>query len=464
MNAMSPRSVVRGLTLVPLLWLAFACSSEPGRQATQFTESSAPDAPARTTPQQEDRSVQDETTTLDRALAQEDYGYTYGQPSGNRMVEGKANLRDASPVDVPLGGVPVWVVGAAFDEGVAWVAALEDGTVQAFYLDGSGEAAPLEISGGPLYPGEPPLLVSGDGSLEILAPDDNAGESRTTHPVPLENGDGILVVEGDGDVFIGEGGPGVRAVEIPVTATPDARVVANADGEYAVFSGPTGRYAHGVLGDGVEAGSIAVFDGNSLENVREIRAASGGVFEGISPMWIVKDGRDLLVVTESVEGLGSRVSVYGTDGALVSAGPFAGETFKWRHVLAAGPFGPEGELEIAVARTPHIDPVVEFYRFSGDRLEVSAEVPGYTSHRIYTRNLDTARAGDLDGDGRPELLVPDDSYTELAAIRKDADDASVVWSLPVGGEVSTNIGSATDEAGRTSVAVGRSDGTLRVWR
>jgi hypothetical protein len=139
---------------------------------------------------------------------------------------------------------------------------------------------------------------------------------------------------------------------------------------------------------------------------------------------------------------------------------------KWRHVLAAGPFGPNGEFEVAAVRTPHLDATVEFYRpdFESGTLDIVAELPGYTSHRLGSRNLDTARAGDMSGDGRWELLVPDPSYTELAAVRREGDGAEVAWTLPAGGEISTNIASATDEEGRASVAVGRSDGTLRVWR
>ena len=151
--------------------------------------------------------------------------------------------------------------------------------------------------------------------------------------------------------------------------------------------------------------------------------ASGGVFEQISPLWFEVPGvnGDLLAVTESTPELATRVSVYSLDGSLLAAGPYIGEPDKWRHLLAAGPFGPNGEIELVDTLTPHLGGTIEFYRpdFESGSLDIVAKEPGYTSHRINSRNLDTARAGDLDGDGRWELLVPNDAYTELGAIRHE---------------------------------------------
>ncbi len=130
-----------------------------------------------------------------------------------------------------------------------------------------------------------------------------------------------------------------------------------------------------------------------------------------------------------------------------------------------GPFGPNGEIELVDTLTPHIGGTIEFYRPDLDNgsLDIAATQTGYTSHRIYTRNLDTARAGDLDGDGRWELLVPNDDYTELGAIRHETDGATVAWTLPVDGTIVTNLASATNSEGRAQVAAGREDAVLRIW-
>lgn len=102
------------------------------------------------------------------------------------------------------------------------------------------------------------------------------------------------------------------------------------------------------------------------------------------------------------------------------------------------PFGLEGQSELAVVRTPHIGGVVEFYRMEGDRLNIVAEIPGYSIHTIGSRNLDNALAGDFDGDGAIELLLPDQTHTRLEAIRRTGQGAEVVWSLPMDGAHTPN--------------------------
>lgn len=389
-----------------------------------------------------------------------EYGFTHGQSSGNLVVSGEGGMPLSDAVDVPLGGPPVWVAGVPFREGMAWVVALEDGSVEDFYMETAGGIEPLEISPDRLPPGAPPLVESSGGPLELIG----GPGSPLTHPLPVE---GTLVgVSESGEVFVESGG---EVAGTGVAALPDARFTQSPSGIVAFLSEPTERYAHGVLGDGVEAASITVADiGEDGEFVvrAEVSPESGGVFEEVSPMWVEAEGEEFLAVSESAEGVGTRVALYAPDGSLAAAGPFVGEPFKWRHVLAAGPFGPDGEFEIAAVRTPHLDSTVEFYRpdFENGTLEISAEIPGYTSHRLGSRNLDTARAGDMDGDGAWELLVPDRTYTELAAIKRSQSGAEVAWTLPAEGEISTNIASATDEEGRASIAVGRSGGTLRIWR
>jgi hypothetical protein len=88
---------------------------------------------------------------------------------------------------------------------------------------------------------------------------------------------------------------------------------------------------------------------------------------------------------------------------------------------------------------------------------------GFTSHVIGTRNLDMGMAGDFDGDGRVEVLLPDQTRTELGGIRRVEGGAEVVWMIPVGGRVSTNLAAVELIDGSLAVGVGREDGVLRIW-
>ncbi|HKH77372.1 MAG TPA: hypothetical protein VKA51_10485 [Rubrobacteraceae bacterium] len=395
------------------------------------------------------------------------YGYTYGQPSGNRVAEGQGRLLESRPVDVRLGGEPLWVVGVPMvEDDIGWIVALRSGRLETFRLDAeSGEVEPWLVAPDELPAGAPPLVVSRGEDLRLLAPP--TGSSPLTHPVPLDERPGarLLTVAREGQLSVV---PGLYG--LPARALPDARAVRSEGGEIAVLSDPTGRYDHGILGDGLEAGSLTVLraGAGTPEVVGEVRPESGGVFESLAPLWFEAgpDGEELLAVTESTADEGSRISAYRPDGALAAAGPFVGKPARWRHLLAAGPFGPAGGLELAATRTPHLGGEIEFYRpnLETGKLEISATMPGYATHTIYSRNLDAARAADLDGDGAWELLVPNQAYTELAAIRRTDSGAEVAWTLPVGGALVTNLASATDASDRISVAAGRADGFLRVWR
>lgn len=403
-----------------------------------------------------------------------DYGYTYTSESGDRLAEGVADLPEAEVVEAELGGTPRWVAGVSTPEGTAWVAVLEDGGAEAFRLSPEG-LEPAELSPNRLPPGAPPLLVARGGGLGLVVAEDESGEggaaSRVTHPVPLSSGgspEGLLVVGEDGTLYVERGGERLGIAEAPA-ALPDARIVRSAGGDLAALTRPTDRYEHAVLGDALEADSITVLR-PSPEGARVLSsfpAASGGVFEGIAPMWFERNGETLLAVTESVAGLGARVSVYRPDGELAGAGPFIGEGMRWRHLTSAAPCGPGGETELSATLTPHMDSAAQFYEVGEAGLEITAEVPGYTSHRIYSRNLDAALAGDLDADGETELLLPTSSYTALGGLARTPDGAEAEWRLPLGGELSTNLASATGPDGRAVVAAGRSDvdgGVLRIWR
>ena len=388
------------------------------------------------------------------------YGYTHGEPSGNRVAGGRGGLPRTRPVDVELGGEPVWVVGVPLGSGTGWVVALTSGRLEAYRLAGEGsEVEPSLVVPDELPPGAPPLVAAEGERLRLVSPS-RARSSPLTHPVPADGR--LLGVDGEGDLYTEPGGG------TGVAALPDARVTRGEGGTLAVHSDPTESYEHGVLGDEVEAGSISLVE-EGAEGTRvsgKILPESGGVFEGLAPMWFeASPGRELLAVTESEGEVGGRISAYDPDGTLAMAGPPAGEPMEWRHLLAAGPFGPNGEVELAATSTPHAGGVLEFYRPNPGEgtLEMTATLPGYTTHTLYSRNLDAARAGDLDGDGTWEVLVPDRFRTGLAAVRHTVDGAEEAWKVPVGGTLATNLASATNQGGRLSVAAGRTDGVLRIW-
>ncbi len=390
------------------------------------------------------------------------YGFTYQQQDGNRIVAGKGQLPQVEPVDIPLGGTPVWLVAAPMREGSVWVAILDDGRAEAFYVTG-GTVEPVPIEPSQLPVGMPPMLIVEDGVPKLLT--SRALEaSDLTHAVTLTSPvKSTATIIGAGDLAFETSG---EMVELSINALSDARLLLDGKGQMVLLTDPTTRYGHGVLGDSVEAASITLIDTASSPPVASrLEIDSGKVIEGIAPIWadLDGDGAREIIVTESNAEQGAQIVAYDEQGSRVATGPAIGTGFRWRHQLAVAPFGPGGELELASVLTPHIGGIVEFYRMQGDELEIVAQVPGYSSHEIGSRNLDRALAGDLDGDGRIELLVPDQAQESLGAIRRTNEGAETAWSIPLDGRLSTNLAAVTLPDGVMALGAGLEEGLLRLW-
>jgi hypothetical protein len=375
-------------------------------------------------------------------------GLTYHRADGNRLASGLGAVPVADPLDIPLDGRPIWVVAAPLGQDSVWVAVLDDGRVQSFQLSGR-DAIPITLSPEVLPLGMPPVLFV-DGDLVQLLSNPSAEASTLTHPVRLtQPSDRIVFLETLGDLVIWDGREISR---LPVTGLPDARILADEKERLLFLAGPSTRYQHGVLGDAVEATTITSVEISPTVGVaRRIEVEEPDVIEGIAPIWadLTGDGRREIIVTLSNETLGARIAVYDEAGRL--------------HQLAVAPFGPGGELELAAVLTPHIGGHAEFFRLSGDRLELVASAAGFSSHVLGSRNLDIGLAGDFDGDGQVELVVPDQTLQTLNGVRRISQGADIAWTVPVGGRITTNLAAVTMAGGRLVMGSGHDDRTLRIW-
>jgi hypothetical protein len=381
-------------------------------------------------------------------------GLTYLQPDGNRYLPNKISLAQTTPLEVSLPGIPVWIVGIAEGNHLRWLAATDDGKLHLIEINkGIVTTNALNAT---LPEGMPPILTTvayGD----IL--NHHATETTDTHPVLTETGV-LAYLNSDREmVLIREG----NQSKVEINALPDGRILSSGSGLFLILTDPTDEYTHAVLGDGLEANSATIIN-ESGEVVGKIMAPADMVFEVIMPIWadINQDGIREVIITASNAEIGAQVIVYQPDGTLIARSDPIGTGYRWRNQAAVAPFGPNGELELVNVITPHLVGRVEFLQLNGDRLERVAQISGYTSHVIGTRNLDMILSGDLDGDGQAEVLLPTQDLKALGIIKRTQTGAEVIAELPLDGSLSTNM-AGIDTADGLAIAAGTENGTLYFW-
>jgi hypothetical protein len=283
-------------------------------------------------------------------------------------------------------------------------------------------------------------MVAHEGGLRLIAPP-TAEASTLTHPAflradPLQ----IIFVERDGDLVLLENGNELG--RLAVDALPDARILVDDQSQLLFLSGPTTRYGHAVLGDGVEASAITLVETDPvLQVLTQIEIPAPGVVEGIAPLWADLDGDGVreILITVSEPDLGARLVLYSEDGTLLAEGPPAGQGYRWRHQLVALPLDGGPELAVYDVLRPHLDALFEVFRWQGHFLTTMDYIPGYSSHPIGSRNLDQTLAGDLDGDGLPEVVVPGSNRTTLNGLFYRDGAMGQAWRVELGGELTSNL-------------------------
>ncbi len=187
--------------------------------------------------------------------------------------------------------------------------------------------------------------------------------------------------------------------------------------EAARYGGPTDRYAHDVLGDALEWGTL------------ELRLAGGGVrrfvldpqlvFEDLAPRLadLDGDGAPEVIVVESSLELGARLAVWGADGR-IAATPHIGQAFRWLAPVGAADLDGDGRVEIAYVDRPHLAKTLRVWRFAEGRLQEVAALEGVSNHRI---GWDRIEGGVRTCGAGPELVVPSGDWDSVLALRLEAE-------------------------------------------
>lgn len=177
----------------------------------------------------------------------------------------------------------------------------------------------------------------------------------------------------------------------------------------AWYAGPTTRYAHGVLGDAIEASILNVR--TPAGRIHSLTLPKTEVFEDRYPRLADLDGdgtTEVIAIRSSVS-LGAAVTVYGLrDGALrrLATTGFIGLANRWLNIAGIAAFRGGTGKEIAFVQTPHIGGTLFVYAYRNGGLAKVGEMYGFSNHWIGSREMRLSAIADIDGDGTPELAVP----------------------------------------------------------
>ena len=104
-------------------------------------------------------------------------------------------------------------------------------------------------------------------------------------------------------------------------------------------------------------------------------------------------------------------------------------------MIGAADLSGDGVPEVIVVATG----AVTAYRRVGASLQRAAQAAGYAPRTVSSRSLPEALIGDLDGDGKPEVVVSRQSRDALVGLGLDGARFVARWSLDLRSSVQSNL-------------------------
>ncbi|MGI9483302.1 MAG: FG-GAP repeat domain-containing protein [Hyphomicrobiales bacterium] len=251
--------------------------------------------------------------------------------------------------------------------------------------------------------------------------------------------------------------------KVPAGGLPDGVLVrGSSDIRKAWLTGPTRRYGHAVLGDGIEAGGLAVktAKGKFLEYVLPKSEVFEDRFARIADL--DGDGASEIIAVNSHADFGAALSVFGVRNgklSLFSRTPFIGTSNRWLNPAGIADFDGDGRKEVAIVVTPHIGGTLQFWELRGGKLKLQAEKYGFSNHFIGSRIQDIS---EFAGGSNPVLVLPGADRKTLLGVSLRGKTVRVDWQIALGGKVMTEIVSFRSQEKSPAIAAGLSDNSLLI--
>jgi len=314
------------------------------------------------------------------------------------------------------------------------------------------------------------LRMSGlqDGDSIIRLPGIEGGIGQPTSLVGVRAADGrthTIGLQGGRLVVSTSAIPSKTSGPRPDDILDDGEVtVGERDIARAWLTDPTGRYAHGILGDEIEAGGLALERADG--RIARYKLDAGSVFEDrrVRLIDLDDDGRDEAIVVQSYLDAGAALAVFGLEGANVaflSEVPAIGRVNRWLNPVGAADFDGDGRFEVAFVETPHIGGTLRLYEFRDRELHEDHAARGFSNHGIGSREQSQAAVHDWTGDGVPDIAVPDARRSAIRFVTFAGGKFREFDGLAHGQKIVTAVRPAIlDDSGTVYAVYGLADGTI----
>jgi len=196
---------------------------------------------------------------------------------------------------------------------------------------------------------------------------------------------------------------------------PEKAISISADGNtYAQYAKQTSKYAHGILGDQIEAEQLIVVEDSIFY---EFNLEEEYVYEDLRPrLFDVNLDGDLEFITiRSHQSFGAAIVIYEIEGGELKEYAFTeeiGNSNKWLNLVTINDLTNDGQIEMVWIQTPHIGGILKYAIIEKGELEVKDEVEQYSNHAIGERNLCLSVLTEMDDD--KIFYVPNQGRTKIA--------------------------------------------------
>lgn len=174
------------------------------------------------------------------------------------------------------------------------------------------------------------------------------------------------------------------------TTLPELLVASDTDSLIlAQYINPTDKYAHGVMGDAIEAEGLVVYFN---EQYLELQLGEDYVYEDLKPRLVdvTQDEIPEVICIRTHIDRGAGLVIYQiAEDTLIEYAHVAeiGQRNRWLNTAAIADLDDDGIRELAWVQTPHIGGILKVAEITTGEITPVAELVGPSNHGLQERNL-----------------------------------------------------------------------------